>query len=232
MSQTFSENFESGTPGATVTTSNTTFATVAAPPAGGTFAFDATHVAHGSQSAKVATGATAGQPHGIWNFSDGSTQQWFRSSLYFTAYPSFLLVLAYVSLAAGGSGTRVCRFEVSSAGKLGLEDTSAGVHTFGSAIPLNAWFRVEGWVTGNAAAGQLSLSRFDSLDSVTPTETYTSAANRNTAGAPVAWLLGGFQTSQAGIGPFWTDDAAASSAGPLGPASPPSGNAAGFLPFL
>lgn len=232
MSQTFSEGFESGTLAATITTSNTTFASVHAPPSGGTYAFDATHAAHGSQAAKVATGSTSGDPFGVFDFSDSSTKQWFRTSYYFTAFPPATLALTQAGTASGGTGL-VCRWEITTAGKLFLADNTGTAHTLGSAIPLNKWFRVEGWVQQNASTGQVSLSRFDVLDGVTPAETFTSAANRNTgSAAPVGWQLGGFGNGVVNVGPFWADDVAVSSAGPLGPVSPAQFDSAAFLPFL
>ena len=95
-----------------------------------------------------------------------------------------------------------------------------------SAIPLNQWFRVEGYVLAGAGTGQVALKLFDSNNSSVPTEFHTSAAAQ-TLGTNVNIALIGLSTSTASFGPFWMGNLGISTTGYLGPRNRGGGGGGG-----
>jgi hypothetical protein len=191
--------------------------------AGGTLASDSTHAAHGNLGVKVATGGTAGGSSCSWTTSlTGSTipTVWFREYLYFTANPA-AQHRVFAALAAAVCGS----INISTAGKVVAQNAAGtAVLTSTASIPLNQWFRIEGFITGDAAVGQIEFKLFTTaLDSATADETQTSAANLNTNAAITRAAFGITGTSIANAGPYWIDDAGASDAGYLGPVASPPG---------
>ena len=215
--------FEGGTSGTTLTqgiggntggTSGNYFDTVTIG-GGAADAFDNTHAAHGSLSCKIATVASAAV-YNTWSASltnTGVSQVWVRMYLYFTANPANA---HRVFAATAGSGVAAA-LQVMTTGALRWTDASgSAIVTTTTTIPLNAWFRVEGFVTGSATTGQVSLSLYTTPDSLVPAETFTSAATQNTAGL-VTDVRYGVSAAVASVGPFWMDDIGISATGPLGP---------------
>jgi hypothetical protein len=209
--------FEGGTSGTTVSTSNSaapgdTQFTAIGSGTGTSIAFDNSTSAHGSLSAKVSTGSSVQASYAAWNLS--GSQLWFRGYFYFTAFPasSFRLVEWVATSTYCGS------VNVNSSGVIAL-DGSAGtdVLTTTNTIPLNQWFRLEGFLTGSATVGQLSVSLYEQVDGTTATETQTTAASVNTASASITSVRFGINPGVASIGPFWMDDLALSSTGAAGP---------------
>jgi hypothetical protein len=190
--------------------------------AGGTLTFDAAHAAHGALSASVTTGSTSGTSYCSWNTSLGSgwPTVWFRQYLYFTAWPSagYRTFHAYTSAAGVACGGVI----VNSNGTLAFVDRN-GVSITGTVttetIPLNAWFRIEGFITGDSSAGQAELQLFfTAMDAVTPDNTYTSAATQNTQGT-IGEVRFGINLPRANAGPSWSDDVGVSVNGYIGPAT-------------
>jgi hypothetical protein len=187
---------------------------------GATDAFDNTHAAHGSLSCKIATGSSAAV-YNTWSVSltnTGVQQAWFRLYLYFTANPAN----QHRVLAATASGSVAAALSVTTAGKLLWTDAGgSAIYTSATAIPLNSWFRIEGFVTGSGeGAGQVSLSLYTTPDSVAPVEAYTSPATQNTAGL-ITDVRYGVSAAAASVGPYWMDDIGVSTLGALGPSLVP-----------
>ncbi len=144
------------------------------------------------------------------------TQVWFRAYLYFTADPA-----ASVRVLNESQGTTACAVVVvTPSGKLQVRTGSTGTQTLTTTrvIPLNQWFRIEGYVTGSATAGQVELKLFQTADSTTPDETDASAPNINTYGTMDHYSFG-ISTTAANVAEYWEDDIAISNAGYIGPAS-------------
>jgi hypothetical protein len=210
--------------GTTVTTANSggasgnAFDVVTVTSSGQTCASDSARSAHGALSIQLATGATAAGTFVRWNTSMGTqTTIWFRVYAYYTANPASNIRIWN----ATASGTSCGSVLVSTTGKL-LFANSAGttVLTSTNSIPLNAWFRLEGFLTGNASTGQLEFKLFLTPDAVTPDETQTSAATQATTGPPTDYTFGNGGTSTSNFGPIWIDDLALSSTGYPGPVVP------------
>lgn len=214
-------SFESGTSGTTVSPANSgnpsaPFDTIFTG-SGVTAAYDTAHAAHGSQAVKIATGTTATSVYLQW---DASIPAWaatmyVRIYAYFTANPSANLDLVTF---LDASASRCGKFRIGTGGKISLLDSSqANQGLSANTIPLNAWFRLDGWITGSATAGQLQVSLFTGSggDSTTALETVTSPATINTNGTPGQCRFGHSGTGAAGLGPFWLDDAALSDKGTL-----------------
>ena len=99
-----------------------------------------------------------------------------------------------------------------------MRDTSGNVIiTTTTTVPLNAWYRVEGYVTSNASTGQMEMKLFTSPGSTTPAETQTSSAAQDTAGGNLYQMR--FGPSSAGVTglTYYMDDVAMSTSGYVGP---------------
>ena len=214
-------SFEGGTNGVTITSGNSggasgnAFNLVGA--TGVTNTYSNANAAHGSLSGELST-TTAAVAYWRWNAPSfpSVSQAWFRFYAYFTANPAN----QHRVWNATGSASVASVF-VSISGKLQVTYGGSGTPfvTFTTSIPLNQWFRVEGFVVANASAGQVSASLYSAMDSVIPTETHTSAANLNTASGNPSTYSFGCSSSVASVGPFWMDDLGLSDTGPLGPSN-------------
>jgi len=223
---TLVNSFEGGTTGTTISTGNSgpgsgnAFDAVSAPGGGGTLAFSNAEAAHGSLACDLATTGTTGTPYVAWTTSMGSQAQvWFRLYLYFTANPSATQRV----FAALQGGTACATIAVGTSGKLQfLNAAGSAIFTQTGTIPLNQWFRIEGFIIGSATVGQVELKRFNSPDSTVASETNTSAASQNTTGAMDTYRFGhGAGSALANLGPWWQDDIGLSNGGYLGPVIPP-----------
>lgn len=222
MGSTAGNSFDGITPsGTTVTTGNSgaasgmAFDTVTAG-AGATLASSSTHTAHNGLSLKCATGATAAQAYVQWgnSLNQPNTTVYFRLYAYFTANPAAAVpVVQFVR-----SGSTAGSVQVGAGGKVSFLDTNGTSQlTTTASIPLGAWFRLEGYVTGSATAGKAQIKTFFAgADGLTADETHTSSATLNTSGQ-VTSIRFGITTSLASVAQFWLDDIGASTSGLMGP---------------
>lgn len=215
-------DFEGGTNGTTITSANsggtsgtafdsTTIGT------GATLTYDSTHAAHGSLSMKVATGSTSSSDFAHWGSTTlGGTisKLWFRVYLYFAAMPAATTGLMRFEAASG----QCARLDIDAAGNIEFRDSGNSVQLTSTAtVPTGAWFRVEGFCTASATAGQLEFKLFTtSMDEVTPDETQTSGTALNTGAGVTAvdWGIPAGVTNTT----YWEDDVATSDVGYIGPA--------------
>jgi hypothetical protein len=183
---------------------------------GATDASDSAHAAHGALGNQLATAGTAGTSYNKWTTSAGSiTQHWFREYLYFTANPA----ASHRVYSVFQTATLCAAVRLGTSGTITFLD-SAGVAIVGctttNSIPLNKWFRIEGFIIGDVAVGQVELKLFSNADDIAPLETVTSAATQALTGAPNDYRFG-MGSSLANVGPFWMDDVGLSDTGYLGP---------------
>jgi hypothetical protein len=221
---TLTNSAEGGTNGTTATTANTggtsgsAFDSVGIG-SGASLIFDNTQAAHGGLSYKFATGATAADVNVKWDTSLGSslTTVWFRLYGYFTAHPA-----AKTPICILRSGTaNASQVSVLPSGKIAMSASASGTNVLTSTgtIPVNTWWRLEGFCTGNASTGQIEFKLFTtSPDAVTPDETQTSSATQNTTGLLSRADFGNSSGALANMGPYWQDDLGVSDAAYLGPA--------------
>jgi alkaline phosphatase D len=123
-----------------------------------------------------------------WQTIIGSlATHWFRMDLFLTANPS----AQHQLYAACESGSRVADISITAGGNI-LARNAAGttILTTTSSVPLNTPFRIEGFITGDPAAGQLEVKLFPSRSATVPTETQTSGTALNTLGAPNQYRFG------------------------------------------
>jgi hypothetical protein len=219
---TLTNNAEGGTSGTTVTVGNSGGVSgnafdVVNVGSGATGIFDSTEAAHGGLAYAFATGSTAALARVQWMSSMGTqTQVWYRAYLYFNAYPA-----ATVRVVNQDQGVTACSVVVVlSSGRIQVRTGATGAQTLTTTatIPLHQWFRIEGFVTGSATAGQVQLKLFKTADSTTPDETDTSAPTINTTGALNTYNFG-VSTYTANVAEYWEDDIAVSNVGYLGPAA-------------
>lgn len=223
---TLFNNFQEGSSGTTVTTGNSSGADGSNAFDGVTIgssavvAFSSTEAISGhgeTLSCKISTPSTATTAFVDWLGSIGATPPaiYFRAYLYFTANPSAQHRLFFVSTA----GSTNFSAQLNSSGKLIVAYGSSGTNfvVFTATIPLNAWFRVEGFVIFSATVGQVSGSLYDTIDSTTATETHTSTATLNTGTSGTTTASFGCSSSLASVGPFYMTDIGLSTTGALGP---------------
>lgn len=218
---TLTQNFENGTSGTTITTSNsgggtnTAFDAVSGPPSGGTMAFSNTHADTGSLSMEIATGSTAGACLVEWQASLGTQSEiWFRVYCYLTANPSSNIGIIQVL----DSSSQCAELFVLTTGALRMVNAAGGTITTTTAtVPLSQWFRVEGFVVAGTSTGQTSVSLYDTAQSTTATETDTSAATQVLTASINRIYYGLVNAGLTSIGPYWLDDIGVSSIGYLGP---------------
>lgn len=183
---------------------------------GATLAFDSTRSAHGGLSLKCATGATATTAYAQWGTSlgAGQSQVWWRMYLYFTALPTVTDRL-WCAFADTGATSQCAGMYINTSGTFQITDElNDTVLTTTTVIPLNQWFRVEGYVIGSAT-GSAEFKLFSSMDSTVPDETEDVSLNsRGTLGA----FQFGATASKASAPTYWLDDIGVSTAGYLGPA--------------
>jgi hypothetical protein len=219
---------EGGTNGTTVTTGNsggnsgTAFDAVSIG-SGAALTYDSTRSAHGNLSYNFSTGVTAVLSNVQWTTIIGGFQPqiWFRAYSLFTSVPA---ATQRIFTSTNGS-TGAAIFVVLTTGHIQCRTGAAGTQTLNStnAITAGQWFRLEGFVIGDPSVGQVEFKLFlgGSVDSITPTETQTSAATVNTTGQVNACSFG-ISTNTANAGPYWEDDIGLSTTGYIGPViSPP-----------
>jgi len=183
---------------------------------GSSITYDTTHAHSGSQSCLVST-SSAVTCYGMWT-SSGSltqgTQLWFRAYFYRTTNPTSTHSVVELTV----SGTRCADVTSNSTGTLSMRDANGNtIFTTTNTVPLNQWFRIEGYVVSNASAGQVELKLFSSADSSSPTETKTSAATVNTTGGSINQARFGIASGGVAGVSWWMDDVAMSVNGYIGP---------------
>jgi hypothetical protein len=85
----------------------------------------------------------------------------------------------YASCYSGAAGLCAYIF-CDGTGHLGIDASAGGTATCTVAISANTWYRVEYHIVHSATVGQVSISFYASIESNTPTDSATTAANVNT----------------------------------------------------
>lgn len=212
-------NFEGGTSGVTVTVANSggvsgTALDLVNIGTGATCAYDNTRAHGGTLAVKMATGATAATTFIEWKTGVGTlTTMWGRAYIYMTAN-----LLGQSRLFEARSATLVAgTVRIETTGKITAGGTTGTAVTTVAAVALNQWVRVEWKMIASATVGQVEIKLFNNADSVTPTETVTSAATLNTKATFDEYKFGP-SASVATFGPAWLDDIGISPTGYMGPA--------------
>jgi hypothetical protein len=209
-------DFEVPSNGTTITTGNsagageTTFDAVSS--VGATVITDNAHSAHGSQSMKcVCTSFNSGYVQ--WTLAT-PVKVWFRAYVYFTANPPGSTPIINVRSSGGATPAGIA---ISTTGKVrGMDATLSQVTVTTNSINLNAWTRIEGFITPSLTVGQIETKLFLTSDSSTPTETQTSGSALNT-GFSAVQIRYGLDGVGSGTWTTWTDDIAASDTAYIGP---------------
>lgn len=221
MAVYLTNSFEGGTNASTVTTGNSggnsgNAFDVVNIGASATIIFSSTEAAHGTLSGKYTQPSSAVIIYTGWTTSLTASSiptVYYRAYVYLPTLPP--VTLRFIQPYDGSS---VCAgIAVSSSGKVVVEAGTGDLPQYTSTNSVNTagWFRVEGAVTGSSTAGQVSMSLYNTPDSVTATESFTSASTVNTTGA-----INGIRFGSVNQGTSYTwymDDLGASDTGLLGP---------------
>lgn len=185
----FSENFENGSNGANLTTSNTNFTSFQGT---GSATFDNSVAALGAQSVKlVSTGSNF--INVIFDITPNQSVIYARSAIYLTSYTTGTNLFAMSGVNAGNNAS----FLINTTGTISLRNGAtlvAGPST--NTVPLNTWFLVE-WKIDNGASTQ--TGRFYNSLTGSPVETISGTYNQG--------VLSGFQigVSTAVSVTYWQD---------------------------
>lgn len=237
---TATNSFEGGTDGVTISNANSGGLSglpfdIINTGAGCTVAFNAANAAHGGMAALIQAGVTATSISVEWSTSMATaTSEYFRLYVKIPAVPSGISPRFYVLRSATSV---VCAlFRITPAGVINIESGGSGtpvsVYTFTNTVNVNSYFRVEGFVTGDVAAGVMSCSLYNSMDSTTPTETSGLLTGLNTTG-PIAQRHAGKFDSSASFTTYIDEWAIGTSPiGPWTPGAPSTVNATAALTGL
>ena len=172
---------------------------------GCTCTFDTGQVLRGGTAIKLTSPVTAAAVFLRYTPSPAysAATTWFRAYIYLTANLAVGARIFNWSNAAGSMAT----VDVDASGhQRSLNASGSTVQTMTGAVPLNAWFRVEGWCLSSATVGQIEVQRFDKTDDVVPTETITSTALQNTRGGAPTNLTFGPGGSGVSSATLWFED--------------------------
>src|SRR6266568_2354908 len=201
---------EGGTNGTTVLTSNSggasgdAFDSVTAPPVDAVLAFDNTHAA---LAYKFQIGATSTQLFLQWLAAFSATNLSYAKiafNSYWTANPA---ASAYQLHVASAAAAQVCGVRINTSGQLIIvSQAGTTIGTMTSAIPLNAWFRVEVDVALDSTNTnvQVTVARYDNIDSGGATDTVTATGTTAVPFSRIRFGWGGTATTSSG--PWWMDD--------------------------
>jgi hypothetical protein len=218
---------EGGSNGTTVLTSNSggasgvAFDSVTAPPVDAVLAFDNTHAAHGTLAYKFQIGATSTQLFLQWLASFSATNLSYAKisfNSYWTANPA---ASAYQLHVASAAAAQVCGVRINTSGQLIIvSQAGTTIGTMTSAIPLNAWFRVEADVALDSTGTnvQVTVARYDNIDAGVATDSVVATGTTAVPFSRIRFGWGGSATTNSG--PWWMDDLQVyipSAANPAGP---------------
>lgn len=223
---TLLNNFEEGTNGTTISTANSggseqnAFDSVNIGSTGA-ITYSNAQAAHGTLSAALTVGATAGTTDLEWNTTSFGTNPvfWFRLYGNFTTLPSNNNRI-FTSSDGSGGGLRLAS---TTNGHIQVQN-SAGVtvYQFVNAVTTgtNVWFRLEGLIVRSTSSGAAQISLYNTQDSLTPTESCyvynISTIDGTSAGKPDFGMNGANANNALNL-----DDIGVSVTGYLGPANLP-----------
>jgi hypothetical protein len=199
-------NAEGGTNGVTVTAGNSGGASGDAfdsvpIAAGGTFTYSSTQVAEGTLSYHITTDATGEAVYGEYKASIGTQPLWFFTiDLWLSAFPAHNhRVITFVTGASSLAGY----IQLTTAGNVQLVNAAAGVMAqLTGTWTAGQWFRVAGFILGDASVGQGELRFYAGKNDGAPAEVHTSAANQNTGGTITA-IRPGVGAAVASVDYYW-----------------------------
>ncbi|GAA4082755.1 hypothetical protein [Actinomadura miaoliensis] len=170
--------------------------------------------ARGTLSYKI-TGDAASDVLLGWEQALGTqTEEWGRVELYLPSVPSGNWTLVWLRNAT----SQVMQIRLNPTGRLELLNTTGAVIAASAAVvAIGRWVRIEWHCIARASGGTATVSLYNDVDAVTPTETIGSS-NAALADGITRRHFG--RAAGAGPGIAYLDNIAVSIAGPVGPSSP------------
>jgi hypothetical protein len=203
------ESFSGAVPGASITTSNTTYSAIVAG-AGATATAQNSSPLHGTYATFNA--GTSSDVYGKFNLAAPSvlySRFYFRIQAYPTGRNAILMQTSDSSV------TDLSDLKITTTGLIALSNLSNPTAYSASAAPLNQWIRAEVWWNRPASTQTLRLFYGANVDGTTPDETLTAAAGGSSTAATIRFGDGYVPTTSYTVD---IDDSATSTAGWLGPA--------------
>ena len=212
-------DFESGTVGVVVATSDTPSAGDTAfnnvtenTGSGGSFKYSNDTAANGSQSVKLSTGATAVSCYSQWNITGSGLSLYCRYYIYLPT--GFSLSQRWDHYQPRDTATRI-RHSLNTDDTLSIVNGSTVVGTSTATLSRDTWYRIEGQLLIDASAGAIELKLFVG-NSTTAIETVT-ATGLNTGTTECTNVRIGNIFAFSNLGPLYLDDEALSFTGYMGP---------------
>jgi hypothetical protein len=215
-------SFETGSDGTTISNANSgggsdTAFDVINTGTGCTTAFDAANAAHGGLCGYIAAGTTAASVSAEWTTAAGTRKtEYFRLYVKMPAVPVGINPRIYVARNSSGVACGIVR--ITPGGVISLQSGGNGTPVqcaiFTTPVNVGSYFRIEGYITGDAVEGAMSCSLYNSPESATPTETQSATALQNTG--LISQRMAGKHDSSASWG-VYIDEWAIADSGPIGP---------------
>jgi hypothetical protein len=196
-----------------------------------TIIYDNTHVAHGSLAAKINNGA-ASACWLEWSASLGTpTEHYGRVNLYLPSIPVTNNPTLIQCLGPASAVAWFLRLNITT-GTVTVFYAAGSDVVFSSAVPTGQWVRLEYHCIHSATVGQFEAKLFNSVDSTSPDQTFSSTANKNTLASLLTMRHGQVAVADSGYS-LWMDDIVAGAVAYPGPAgsSSVSGSATGGVNF-
>jgi len=211
-----SANFEAGTLGATIATTDPGGATpfdVVTVGVGQALVYGGEHPARGSLSAKVTQTGSGAVSRAGWTTRFGRRlEHTGRVYLYLTALPTGDSI-RFAQITSGG--VLVVELQILTTGVVRAIRSGAFVDT-SSTVATGQLIRIEYRIVHDTVNGQVEIKLFNSPDSTTPTETATSPANKDTGAYADAVYFG--NNGGAAAATWWLDEVYAGGTSYPGPA--------------
>lgn len=223
MSTVFSEDYEGGADGVTLTAGNSSYNTFTNTPT-----FSTTHAKVGTRSMKLDSDGVVTNDSARQDLGTAQSQRWMRRYFWLDTIPTTFTTMLRVR----SSGTSQAQLRINSTGQLVLRDDISALSTTTTAtVSAGAWFRVEWKVddTGNTTEAKLFTGA--AVDSPTATETISRAYTGGTfnevldtnaatsTGAVTLWVDAAVDDNAAYPGPATVTHAAAGAAASTSSAS-------------
>lgn len=161
--------------------------------AGGALTYSNAHAISGTLSGKFGVAGSSSSNYLVWTTALGTViDHYGRLYIWLDALDSSRT--AFVSFKTAASAN-ACSLWVNASGTLTLVDASNGaVGTTSATVSTGQWVRIEWHIIHSATVGQGEVKLFNDASSTTPTDSFTTAANKNLAAdareVHLGWELG------------------------------------------
>lgn len=180
-----------------------------------TIIYDNTHAAHGALATKINNG-TGSSCWLEWNTNLNSpTEHFGRVNLWLPSIPTAAPPTLIQCLGPASAVAFFVRLN-NTTGTVTVFYNTGSDTVFSTALPTGQWIRLEYHCIHSATVGQFEAKVFNSVDSTTPSQTFSSTANKNTLASCSNLRFGQVAAADSGYS-LWMDDIVAGATSYPGP---------------